>query len=143
MVYPVLLQYIQGFYTGLSVANLADPSKGVTALSTSDNGANDRSAAWSPDGKTLVVARQPADGSPSSGAQLYLIDPDTGDAKVLLEDQQYNHAAVSYDATGRWLVMQRLEQFATEPEPGIWVYSFDTKTMRLIAKNGYLPQWVP
>ena len=79
----------------------------------------------------------------TQGAQVYLIDLVSGDEQQLIYDPQYNHGAVSWDATGDQLVMQRYPLFGDNPVPGIWVYDVQAKTLRHIAKNGFLPKWLP
>jgi Tol biopolymer transport system component len=142
LVYPDLFQTPAGFFNALSVADLVNNStKPLTNTDTTP--VNDRQAAWSPDGKTLAVTRQYLDERGSQGAQVYLVNPDTGDTQTLINDPNYNHGAIAWNPAGDELVMQRYPVFDPDPKPSIWVYDLPTKTIRQIALNGFVPQWIP
>ena len=144
MVFPDIVQTQQGFYTSLSLATISGPNTGIQPISAKDSSViDDRQAAWLPDGKHIAVTRQYLDERGTQGAQIYLIDLDTGSAQPLVLDDQYNHAAISWDPAGQQLVMQRFPYFGDNPQPGLWVYDLQTKALREIAENGFLPQWLP
>jgi Tol biopolymer transport system component len=142
LIFPDLQQSQDGFYTTLAIADLAVPQNGLKPLKSKDDAVvEDRSAAWRPDGSQIALTRRYF--GVTQGAQVYLIDPVNDDEQPLVYDPQYNHGAVSWDAKGDQLVMQRYPLFGDNPVPGIWVYDIQTKSLRHIAKNGYLPKWLP
>ncbi len=143
-VYPELAQTADGFFTTLSIADLAHPENGTHSLS-GNNGAqvDDGLAAWNPDGKQLAVTRQYLSTDTSNARQLYLIDPVTGDAQALTQDSNYTNGAIAWNPSGNQIVVQRFPVLDQNAQPGIWVYDLNAKTLRQIANNGYLPQWIP
>jgi Tol biopolymer transport system component len=142
MVYPDLLQTQIGFSTTLAIADLG--AQQVHPLTSKDQASvDDRQAAWTPDGKLLAVTRRYLDESQTAGAQVYLINPDTAEVQPLIKDPQYNHGAIAWDPTGNQLVMQRFPTTNQDGQPSIWVYNMQTKAIREIATNAYLPQWIP
>jgi Tol biopolymer transport system component len=142
LIFPELRQSPEGFFTTLTIADLATPEKGLKPLTSINNEpVEDRGAAWKPDGTQIAVTRRYF--GKSQGAQIYLINPDSGDEQQLVFDTNYNHGAVSWSPAGDQLVMQRYPLFATNPVPGIWVYDIETKSIAHIGKNGYLPKWLP
>jgi Tol biopolymer transport system component len=148
MVYPDVLQTPSGFFSTLAIANLSDPRKGILTIEDADSSTvEDRQAAWYPDGSKLVVARRYLDRRSTQGTQVVVVDLATMQAVTLINDPLYNHGALSWSPSGNALVMQRFPFAAESPDgsqqPGIWVYDIEAKTLRQVAKNGYLPQWLP
>ena len=144
LVYPVLVRGLIGqeFYTRLEMADLDTLSR-RSISGDEDAPVEDSSAAWSPDGTRLVIARRYLDGRFTAGKQIYLLDPDTGQAEPLVVDPAYNHSAMHWDASGRRIVFQRFLLDAPEAQPEIWTVDVETREIAQIAENAYLPAWVP
>lgn len=144
LVYPVLVAGALGqqFYTHLE---LADFDAGTTAPLSGDAATpvEDGAAIWSPDGTQLLVARRYLDGRYTPGKQLYLLDPATGEATPLVIDDQYNHAAMHWDASGSRIVFQRFALQDPDARPEIWSLDLNTNAIEKVADNAYLPDWVP
>jgi dipeptidyl aminopeptidase/acylaminoacyl peptidase len=104
---------------------------------------SDHQAAWNPDGKSLAVTRRYLDKRLVCEPQVYLVDPTTTDAQPLIVDPMYTHGAIGWNPAGDQLVVQRYPCTEPDGQPGIWVYDLQTKDLRMVAKNGYIPQWLP
>ncbi len=144
LVYAMLAQAPQEFYNTFALADLASPKGGVRPLNGPDGPAvDDHQAAWSPGGKSLAVTRRYLDARPPCGAQVYLVNPDTGDALPLVVEGSYTHGAIGWNPAGDQLVMQRFPCMEQNGQPSIWVYDVASKAFRQVAQNGYLPAWLP
>jgi len=147
LVYREMLKTMPSFIPKITVANLNDPQNGLKPLLAKDDKGEisfeDRQAAWHPDGKHLVVARRYLDERFTQGAQVYVVDADTAVAESLVLDGNYNHAALSWEPLGNLLVMQRFPYNNQTSEPSVWVYDRRTKQLQQVAKNAFLPQWIP
>lgn len=141
--YPQLAQTQQGFFTRLGLANLANPQTGVRNVGERDDPVSDGQPAWTPDGKRLAITRRYLDTRTTRGPQVYLIDLQTNAVQPLVVDPNYIHGAIAWNSAGDQLLMQRYSETESEPQTGIWVYEMQTKALRQIATNGYLPQWLP
>ncbi len=143
-VYPEMMATSGRFFMELSLADLANPQNGIRSLSGRDAPpVEDNSPAWNPDGKRLAITRRYLDQRATNGAQVYLIDPATTEAQPLVVDDNYFHGAIHWDPAGERLVIQRLPYGTPEPEPGIWVYEVSTKRLWQVAKDAFLPNWLP
>jgi Tol biopolymer transport system component len=144
LVYAILVEAPQEFYSSFALADLANPQGSVHALNEPDAPpVDDHQAAWNPDGKSLAVTRRYLDNRQVCGPQVYLVNPDTGDAQPLVVEGSYSHGAIGWNPAGDQLVMQRFPCMEQNAQPGIWVYDMQGKTLRQVAKNGYVPQWLP
>jgi Tol biopolymer transport system component len=144
LLYAILVEAPQEFYSGFALADLTNPQGGVRALSGQDAPpVDDHQAAWNPDGKSLAVTRRYLDNRQVCGPQVYLVNPDTGDAQPLVVEGSYTHGAIGWNPAGDQLVMQRFPCMEQDAQPGIWIYDMRSQTLRQVAKNGYVPQWLP
>ncbi len=144
LVYAILVEAPLEFYSSFALADLANPQGGVHALNEQDAPpVDDHQAAWNPDGKSLAVTRRYLDNRQVCGPQVYLVNPYTGDAQPLVVEGSYSHGAIGWNPAGDQLVMQRFPCMEQNAQPGIWVYDMLSKTLRQVAKNGYVPQWLP
>ena len=115
----------------------------LTSLAPTDGTlVDDQSPSWSPDGRQLAIMRHALD-SASPGAQIYLIDVQSGAASPLVTDDQYAHGALSWSPDGGQLLFQRYPVNAANGQTGIWTYTVFSKHLTQIATNGYYPQWLP
>ncbi|HLY27823.1 MAG TPA: Ig-like domain-containing protein [Aggregatilineales bacterium] len=146
-VYPELAQTASGFFTTLSIADLLHPENGTHSLSdsasTNSVQVNDGQAVWNPDGKRLALTRQYLDGNGPDARQLYVMNADTGKLQQLTQDTNYTNGAIAWNPAGEEIVVQRFPVLQTDGQPSIWVYDLAAKTLRQVASNGYLPQWIP
>jgi Tol biopolymer transport system component len=144
LVYPVITRGALGetFYTHLDIVTLDEMT--IERISgNADAPVEDVFAGWSPDGSRLLVARRYLDERYTSGTQLYALDVESGQAEPLVVDPAYNHAAMAWDATGRWIVFQRFSLAEAGAQPEIWLYdSAHGESMR-VAENAFLPAFVP
>ncbi len=131
-----------------SILKITDLEGGsVRELTSVDQQISDTRAQWSPDGTVLAVARQ--DPAVMRSTQIFLIDPTSGEERLLTEDPRYANAFFWYDPTGTQLVIQRFPELGENMEPDplarpeIWIMDVATGEGVLVASNGYLPRWVP
>ena len=141
LIYPELQQTPQGFFTVFSVADLTNQS--LRPLTERNRLFEDGQASWRPDGKQVAITRKYMDEDITPGRQLFLVDPDSGVGTPLISDPNYNQGAISWDPAGEQLVIQRFPYGDAEAQPGIWVYNLREKAITHIARNGFLPQWLP
>ncbi len=144
LVYPELVQSPAEFYDSFAVADLLHPANGIKPLNGPDNApVSDHQAAWTPDGKALAITRRYPDQQLTCDPQIYLVNADTSEAQPLVVDPNYAHGAIGWDPSGDQLVMQRYPCTDPNGQPGIWVYDTRSKSLRQVARNGYIPQWIP
>ncbi len=143
LAYPQMIQTQQGFFTQVGLANLANPQEGVRKVSDRDEPVSDGQPTWTPDGKRLAITRRYLDNRTTRSPQIYLTDLQSNTTQPLVADPNYVHGAISWNPTGDQLLMQRFSESEAEPQTGIWVYEMQTKALRQVATNGYLPQWLP
>ncbi|MDZ4770590.1 MAG: Ig-like domain-containing protein [Chloroflexota bacterium] len=134
-----------GSRSSLKIVDLASGSE--TVLTAPDQGISDQRAQWSPDGMTLAVGRQNPD--VIRGSQIVLVDPDTGAADLLTDDPRYANAFFWYDPTGTQMLVQRFPELGENMQPDplarpeIWTFDMATGAGIMLARNGFLPRWVP
>lgn len=144
LIYPQLVQSPQEYYNAFAMADLAQPQNGLRPLNGQDGAqVDDHQAAWNPNGKVLAITRRYRDQAIACGAQVYLLNPDTAETQPLVVDGNYGHGAISWNPAGDQLVMQRYPCLEQDAQPGIWVYDMSSKTLRQVANNGFIPQWLP
>ena len=144
LVYPVLVRGAAGevFYTHLEMVDFAAGER--TRLSGEpDAGVEDGGAAWSPDGTRLVVARRYLDDRYTLGRQLYLLDPTSGDVEPLVVETDFTHAAMHWDASGRYVVYQRFSVLDPDTQPEVWLVDVATRETRQVAPDAFFPAWLP
>jgi Tol biopolymer transport system component len=121
----------------------------IEPLTDANDPVKDDSAEWSPDGKTLAVARQYLDNRFTRGAQIYLMNPADASVKPVTDDSRYANAFFTWDATGDQLLIQRFQELddkgdpKTDSRPEAWTYDLTTGTLTKIATNVFHPRWVP
>ncbi len=144
LVYPVLVRGAVGdtFYTHLEMVEFAAQER-VRLSGEPDAAVEDGSAAWSPDGTRLVIARRYLDERYTLGRQLYLFDPASGEAQPLVVETDYTHAAMHWDASGRYVVYQRFSVLDPDTQPEVWLVDVVTGETRQIAPDAFFPAWLP
>lgn len=140
-VYPKLTILPQRFSSELELVDLDNPTSGIKALSgEAKSVVEDKLPAWRPGSDELTFTRRYLDASGPLDAQIYTVDLTTGEIRPLVVDERYFHGAISWDAPGNWLLMQRRPP---DGPPGIWVYEAGTGKIWQVAENGYFPRWLP
>ncbi len=133
--------------TVLQIADLR--SSEVTEVPGVETQAQEALPDWTPDGTALVIARRSAGADSVRGRQLYILQPETGEAQPLLLDSAYDHSYFAWDSSGQMLVLER-SVAGTGTSPGeqqirSQVGTLDTTSgnFSLIATNAFHPRWVP
>ncbi len=144
LVFPQLTTLQGQFSSALAMVDLGDPQGGITVLSGPDVSViEDKLPAWKPNSDQVAFTRRSLDGSGPLAAQVYTVDIKTGESKPLILNEQYFDGAISWSPGGDQLLMQRLRTAEANPQPGIWVYDAASGQTWQIARNGYLPRWLP
>ncbi len=131
----------------LRMANLSNHT--IEPLTDANDPVRDDSAEWSPDGRTLAVARQYLDSRFTRGAQIYLMNPTDASVKAVTDDPRYANAFFAWDATGDQLLIQRFQEtdengeLKTDSRPEVWTADLATGALTKIASNVFHPRWVP
>jgi WD40 repeat protein len=121
----------------------------IKKLSHPEDPIDDDTAAWSPDGKRLVIERRYGDSRNTRGRQTYLLNPDDGTVEPLIVDPRYNNGIFFWDPTGAQLLVQRFPELTADNElnnkgtPEIWTYDMATKALTQVAADAFFPRWVP
>lgn len=148
MIFPeMLLGGPTSVHTYLQVANL-DTTR-FEVLTSPDENADDQYAAWHPDGQRIAILRRYLDTRFTRGWQIYLLDTAAGSLVPLVYSETYNHSYFSWSPDGRYLLMQRFPiltpdgQINPEGRTEIWTYDMETRELRQVADDAYIPRWVP
>jgi len=138
-----------GTRTALRIADL--PTGQVGYLTQPDAAVDDQRAAWSPDGRRVVIARRDETGT--RGYQLHLLEVNgitpVGEPRPLTTDPRYANNFFRWDPTGTALLVQRFPELDENMQPNhlgrpeIWTIDATTGEGRLIAHNGFIPRWIP
>ncbi len=104
---------------------------------------NDVELAWLPDSRRLIATRRPPEITTMQGAQLHLIDLETGAATPLVTDSDYSSGQVAVSPSGEQLAFQRFALGQSGARPQIWFYDLNTSELRLLVNNATLPRWLP
>ncbi len=104
---------------------------------------NDVELAWLPDSRRLIVTRRPPNITTMQGAQLHLLDLETGEATPLVTEPDYSNGQVAVSPDGDLLAFQRFALGQSGARPQIWLYDLTTGDLRLLANNATMPRWLP
>lgn len=147
VVFPDLVFRDGQFYSHLQIADLAN--KEFAAFTDSNGPIDDVAAQFSPDGRTVAIARRYTDSRWTSGHQVYVGDlsAETDNWQAVAYDPDYSTSYFRWDAAGKRLVMQRFPLYgdaeAGEPaKPEVWIHDLTSGESRKIIEDAYLPQWV-
>jgi len=144
LIYPEITRGSLGseFYTTLEITDFET----MTRVPLGDPGGipvDDGDGVWSPDGQWLLVTRRYLDNRYTPGKQLYLLDPEMGEAQPLVVDAAYYHAGAHWDPSGERIIFQRYPLQQAGARPGVWMVDLATGELRQVAENAMLPQWLP
>jgi Tol biopolymer transport system component len=113
-------------------------------LSGEELDANDGSPAWSPTGEWIAFGRKAlADGTPTSGQQLWLMRPDGGQARPLVTDPKAHLGSIAWSPDGTEIAYLRFQLMQADARPEIWLVSLDGADPVKLADNATLPAWLP
>lgn len=94
---------------------------------------------WSPDGKRLAVGVRSL--SVNEGRQIWLVDPATGNHRMVTNDPLSAYSALHWDAQGTRLVFQRYALGSSDSKPEVWYW--DGTQLILLVKDATQPNWLP
>jgi TolB protein len=97
--------------------------------------------AWSPDGAWLALAMRPVTGV--MGKQLWLFHPDGTGGIQISDDLLINYASYHWDPAGQKLVFQQAQLGSSDAKPEVAVWDQKTGKIMTLAKDAFLPQWIP
>lgn len=142
LIYPALRTgAINGYYTHLQMAYLNDfNAEGVYLSGPVETPAEDRSAAFHPDGQRVALARRYLDERYTTGTQVYILDVATLAVEPLIVDAAYNHASLSWSQDGDWLLMQRFHFEDQRAE--LWLYHVTDGSLQRVYTDAFLPSFV-
>ena len=146
IIFPEIVQKQNTFYSHLRIAD--QHNKEFSSFTNPEEPIDDAVAEWSPNGKTVALARRYSDDRWTQGYQLYLMDASTDTAATpIVFDARYNTSYFRWNSTGERLVLQRfplLNENGTpngKGMPEIWVYDLETDTLTFVMENAFIPQW--
>ncbi len=96
---------------------------------------------WSPDGAWVAINQRTADSGPSK--QVWRIRPDGSDAAPLTNDPDYTHAGYRWSPWGDALVIQRFPLGKPYATPEIVLWTAADNTLKVLAVDASLPEWLP
>jgi Tol biopolymer transport system component len=144
LIYPDLKPDVGGMLNKLRLFNV--DSGDFAAISDDNEPVDDQRAQWRPDGAQIAIARR----EPSArGIQVVLLDMATGNITPLTTEPRYSNLLFWYDPTGTEMLMQRFPELdanmQTNPNgrPEIWTFNLVSGEQQMVARNGFLPRWVP
>ena len=147
VIFPDLVFRESQFYSHLQIADLAE--REFAAFTDSNGPIDDVAAQFSPDGRTVAIARRYTDSRWTPGHQVYLreLSAVNEEWRAVAYDPEYNTSYFRWDAAGQRLVMQRfpLRGNAASGEPArpeVWVHDLSSGETIKIVEDAYLPQWV-
>lgn len=97
-------------------------------------------AAWSPDGEMITVVRR--DLSVPRGDQIWLMNADGSDAKMITDDPDVLHGSLNWSPDGKYLLYEiyALDVFPFESE--LRILEIENLEIQKLDIKGFNPQWV-
>lgn len=147
LVFPDLLLEGGGARSYLRIADLE--AQEIEVLTAPEDFIDDDMPLFSPDGRSLVIARRYIDDRFTRGRQIYLMDMETREVTPLVVDERYANGFFSWSPTGRQLLIQRFPELDASGQPSsdasveIWVYDLDSRLLVQVAANAFHPRWAP
>lgn len=143
--FPKIVQIGEKFVIHLALLDLSSAQPTQRDLVPDSDAYNDVEGAWRSDSRSLIVARhQPYEGgSQPPQPQLYDIEIATGKMTPLVTDKNYKNTRISLSPIGDRIVFERFASDKPDAQTEIWLYQLDTKSLTLLATNGFDPRWIP
>jgi Tol biopolymer transport system component len=131
------------FYTHLLAVNMTSGT--LRDLSGDAHEAvEDASPVFSPDGQTIAFARRYMDQTRFTlGRQIWLMEADGSNPRVLTSDTMINHSALAWSPDSSFLAFMRFDRSHISKPAEIWVIEAGGDNPRLLIQGGYLPVWIP
>jgi nickel/cobalt exporter len=114
----------------------------LTDLSFSPD-VEDYTGAWSPEGGWLAVIRRESTESNPMGTQIWLMQPDGGDAHPITSIPPTFHSGLQWSPDGRYLLIQQQGLEEVFPQSEIGMLDVLTGEYTPLVEGGYLPGWAP
>jgi TolB protein len=142
MVIPLYVLY--GEHADASLMRVDVSTRAVLDLSAPEMGSDD-TPHWSPSGAWIAFGRTAlGDGTPTWGAQLWLMRPDGSEVRALVADPEVNFGAFAWRPDGGALAYVRLPVAEmSDPHPELWVVTLDDGQSEQVARDAILPGWLP
>ncbi len=140
LVYSDLWQQDNQYYSRLLMKELSPDQASMPLLT--DN-LEDRSPAWSPDGKWLAFGRRTLDWSVSVAWQLVVYNPDTEEFRQLTFDSDYTNRDFRWYPSGGLIVFQRFRLGSGSSDSEIWMYNINTDELIFLAGDAFNAKWLP
>jgi Tol biopolymer transport system component len=139
MIYPVLIQQEDQFLTILQVVDLETKVTEVVigeGMGWEDVGL----PRWSPAGDWILIGA--LSGEHGEGRQLWLLRPDSAEVHTIVVDPIFTHGGYQWDPWGKMIVFQRFSMRDPAAQPEVVLLEVGGGE-RVIARNAWLPAWVP
>lgn len=106
--------------------------------------ANDQEAIWRANSQGLIVVRhRPFSQQTVPGSQLYNVEIVNGTAKALTADDGLEQRNLKLSPAGDSVVFERIAPGKPNVPSEIWTVNLATDELKLIAKGGFDPRWLP
>ncbi len=148
LVYPILVRGAMGdtFYTqleGLEISGALSEGRRTRITGEPEAPIEDIQGFWHPDGVHIALARRYLDDRYTFGAQIYLLNTDTGEVKSLVVDDAYTHGGLEWSPDGSLLVYQRFNHEVSGSKPEVWYYNMTTGESVKVTDDAFLPGVLP
>ena len=94
---------------------------------------------WNPEGNQLVAGRS----IEGAGQQVWLFDLVANQNWQVTDSGPQSYSALSWSSDGNQVALMKIDLIDSEAEPGIWYLDPVSGDSRLVAKDGFLPGWLP
>ncbi len=120
----------------------ADTSNAEDISSSMD--VEDAEAKYSPDGRSIALARKFLDATHwSLGRQLWLMNADGSDAHPITDEADYNHYDLAWSKDGLRLAYVRFDESKLSSPPELWMINADGSNALQLVIGGFSPVWIP
>ncbi len=128
-------------FTTVMSADLG-PAGGLTPILGRDYSLADYGTpAWSPDGQWIALNQRTTNSGPSK--QVWRMRPDGSEATAITHDAENTYAGYRWSPWSDALVIQRFPLNKAYATPEIVLWSAVDGSIKLLAQNASLPEWLP